>query len=114
MRNSPLPRMSRRGRVTVGVLVGVFILFTLLGWGIDAYTDYLWFSEVDFTAVFSGVLLTKLTLFLVIGALMTLSSAGIEVKKPGAGNPWIKGTDMAKVMAIRAFRCRSRSRCIGR
>src|SRR3712207_1502666 len=76
MRNSPLPRMSRRGRVTVGVLVGVFLLFTLLGWGIDAYTDYLWFSEVDFTNVFSGVLLTKLTLFLVIGALMTLVIAG--------------------------------------
>ncbi|WP_433827184.1 UPF0182 family protein [Actinoplanes sp. CA-015351] len=68
--------MSRRGRVTVGVLVGVFILFTLLGWGIDAYTDYLWFSEVDFTQVFSGVLLTKLLLFLVIGAAMTLIVAG--------------------------------------
>ena len=49
MRNNPLPRMSRRGRVTVGVLVGVFLLFTLLGWGIDAYTDYLWFNEVHFT-----------------------------------------------------------------
>ncbi len=68
--------MSRRGRVTVGVLVGVFILFTLLGWGIDAYTDYLWFSEVSFTQVFSGVLLTKLMLFLVIGALMALVVAG--------------------------------------
>ncbi|MEV6298303.1 UPF0182 family protein [Actinoplanes sp. NPDC051861] len=76
MRNTPLPRMSRRGRVTVGVLVGVFILFTLLGWGIDAYTDYLWYEEVDFTSVFSGMLLTRLTLFLVIGALMTLVVAG--------------------------------------
>ncbi|SNY06531.1 UPF0182 family membrane protein [Paractinoplanes atraurantiacus] len=59
--------MSRRGRVTVGVLVGVFLLFTLLGWGIDAYTDYLWFNEVDFVNVFSGVLLTRLLLFLAIG-----------------------------------------------
>ncbi|SNR29970.1 hypothetical protein SAMN06264365_101778 [Actinoplanes regularis] len=72
MRNSPLPRMSRRGRVTVGVLVGVFILFTLLGWGIDAYTDYLWYSEVHFTEVFSGVLVTKLLLFLAVGAVMAL------------------------------------------
>jgi uncharacterized membrane protein (UPF0182 family) len=76
MRNSPLPRMSRRGRVTVGVLVGVFILFTLLGWGIDAYTDYLWFSEVDKTNVYSGVLLTRLLLFLVIGAVMALIVGG--------------------------------------
>src|ERR1700710_78915 len=72
MRNSPLPRMSRRGRVTVGVLVGVFLLFTLLGWGIDAYTDYLWFDEVDKVNVFSGVLLTRLLLFLIIGLAVAL------------------------------------------
>jgi uncharacterized membrane protein (UPF0182 family) len=64
--------MSRRGRVTVGVLVGVFLLFTLLGWGIDAYTDYLWFHEVDFVNVFSGVLITRLLLFLVIGLAVAL------------------------------------------
>jgi hypothetical protein len=40
-----------------------------------------------------------------IGALMNLSSSGIEVKKPGAGNPWIKGTDAARVATIRAFKC---------
>jgi uncharacterized membrane protein (UPF0182 family) len=67
MRSTPLPRMSRRGRVTIGVLVGVFLLFTLIGWGIDAYTDYLWFNEVDKVNVFSGVLLTRLVLFLSIG-----------------------------------------------
>jgi uncharacterized protein len=67
MRNSPLPRMSRRGRVTVGVLVGVFLLFTLLGWGIDAYTDYLWFQEVGKVDVYSGKLLTRLTLFVIVG-----------------------------------------------
>ncbi|MFI5494769.1 UPF0182 family protein [Actinoplanes sp. NPDC051859] len=64
--------MSRRGRVTVGVLVGVFLLFTLLGWGIDAYTDYLWFDEVSFTGVYSGVLVTRLLLFLAIGLAMAL------------------------------------------
>jgi uncharacterized membrane protein (UPF0182 family) len=72
MRNSPLPRMSRRGRVTVGVLVGVFLLFTLLGWGVDAYTDLLWFREVHFTDVFTGVLVTRLLLFLAVGLAMAL------------------------------------------
>ncbi|MEH0843902.1 UPF0182 family protein [Micromonospora sp. CPCC 205711] len=67
MRSSPLPRMSRRGRVTIGVLVGVFVLFTLLGWGVQAWTDWLWFSEVRYTQVFTGVLLTRLTLFLAVG-----------------------------------------------
>jgi uncharacterized membrane protein (UPF0182 family) len=64
--------MSRRGRVTVGVLVGVFLLFTLLGWGIDAYTDYLWFNEVHFVNVFSGVLVTRLLLFVIIGLIVAL------------------------------------------
>ncbi|WP_281894364.1 UPF0182 family membrane protein [Micromonospora humidisoli] len=67
MRSSPLPRMSRRGRVTIGVLVGVFLLFTLLGWGVQAWTDWLWFDEVRYTQVFTGVLLTRLLLFLAVG-----------------------------------------------
>ena len=67
MRSSPLPRMSRRGRVTIGVLVGVFVLFTLVGWGVNAWTDWLWFDEVRYTQVFTGVLATRLLLFLVIG-----------------------------------------------
>ncbi|MEV0805882.1 UPF0182 family protein [Micromonospora sp. NPDC050200] len=76
MRSTPLPRMSRRGRVTVGVLVGVFVLFTLLGWGVQAWTDWLWFEEVRYTQVFTGVLVTRLLLFLAIGAGLGLFVAG--------------------------------------
>ncbi|MFC4106926.1 UPF0182 family protein [Micromonospora zhanjiangensis] len=76
MRSSPLPRMSRRGRVTVGVLLGVFVLFTLLGWGVNAWTDWLWFDEVDYTAVFTGVLVTKLALFGAVGAGVALVVGG--------------------------------------
>ncbi|MGY0007662.1 UPF0182 family membrane protein [Micromonospora sp. I033] len=76
MRSSPLPRMSRRGRVTIGVLIGVFVLFTLLGWGVNAWTDWLWFDEVRYTQVFTGVLATRLLLFLVIGLGMALIVAG--------------------------------------
>ncbi|MFI5843522.1 UPF0182 family protein [Catenuloplanes sp. NPDC051500] len=72
VRNSPLPRMSRRGRATIGVLIGVFVLFTLLGWGVDAWTDWLWFDEVDKTQVFTGVLLTQLLLFVAVGAAMAV------------------------------------------
>ncbi|WP_203936348.1 UPF0182 family membrane protein [Spirilliplanes yamanashiensis] len=76
MRNTPLPRMSRRGRVTIGVLVGVFLLFTLLSWGVDAWTDWLWFEEVDYTGVFTGVLVTRLLLFLSVGLAMALVVGG--------------------------------------
>ncbi|MFB9850415.1 UPF0182 family protein [Micromonospora andamanensis] len=78
--SSPLPRMSRRGRVTIGVLIGVFVLFTLLGWGVQAWTDWLWFSEVDYTEVFRGVLVTRLLLFL---------AAGLAMAAIVGGNLWL-------------------------
>ncbi|OKI68875.1 hypothetical protein A6A27_03170 [Micromonospora sp. CB01531] len=68
--------MSRRGRATIGVLIGVFVLFTLLGWGVNAWTDWLWFEEVRYTQIFTGVLATRLLLFLVIGLGMALIVAG--------------------------------------
>ncbi|MDM4720630.1 UPF0182 family protein [Micromonospora sp. WMMA1363] len=74
--NAPLPRMSRRGRVTIGVLVGVFVLFTLLGWGVQAWTDWLWFDEVAYTQVFTGVLATRLLLFLAVGLGMAVVVGG--------------------------------------
>ncbi|MEO3773492.1 UPF0182 family protein [Micromonospora sp. B9E7] len=74
--SSPLPRMSRRGRVTIAVLVGVFVLFTLLGWGVQAWTDWLWFDEVRYTEVFTGVLLTRLALFLAVGLGMAVFVGG--------------------------------------
>ncbi|KXK62975.1 hypothetical protein AWW66_05660 [Micromonospora rosaria] len=68
--------MSRRGRVTIGVLVGVFLLFTLLSWGVQAFTDWLWFDEVQFTEVFTGVLITQVVLFLVVGLAMAAVVGG--------------------------------------
>jgi uncharacterized membrane protein (UPF0182 family) len=59
--------MSRRGRVTLIVLAAVVVLFMLLGWIVDAWTDYLWFSEVRYTEVFTTVLWTRLGLFVVFG-----------------------------------------------
>ncbi|MEU4568040.1 UPF0182 family protein [Micromonospora sp. NPDC023956] len=74
--SAPLPRMSRRGRVTIGVLIGVFVLFTLLGWGVQAWTDWLWFGEVDYKQVFTGVLVTRLLLFLAVGLAMAVVVGG--------------------------------------
>jgi uncharacterized membrane protein (UPF0182 family) len=68
--------MSRRGRATIIVLVGVFVFFSLLGWGVDAYTDWLWFDEVQFTQVFTGMLTTRVLLFLSIGLAMAVVVGG--------------------------------------
>ncbi len=69
---TPMPRMSRRGRVTLIVLAGVIVLFMFLGWLVNAWTDFLWFSEVRRTEVFTTVLWTRIGLFLVFGALVAL------------------------------------------
>ncbi|HEX5598013.1 MAG TPA: UPF0182 family protein [Micromonosporaceae bacterium] len=76
MHSSPLPKMSRRGRVTVAVLIGVLLLFTLVGWGVQAWTDWLWFEEVDYTQVFTTMLTTRLLLFLTIGVVMAAVVGG--------------------------------------
>src|SRR5205809_5564348 len=67
---TPMPRMSRRGRVTLLVLGAVVLLFVFLGWLVDAWTDYLWFAEVRYTSVFTTVLWTRIGLFLVFGAVI--------------------------------------------
>ncbi|GAA2713588.1 UPF0182 family protein [Micromonospora olivasterospora] len=56
--------------------MGVFVLFTLLGWGVQAWTDWLWFDEVRYTQVFTGVLATRLLLFLVVGLGLALVVGG--------------------------------------
>src|SRR5436190_15319916 len=64
---TPLTRVSRRGRVTIVVLAVLFLLFTLLDRVVDVWTDWLWFDEVSYTKVFTGVLTTRLVLFAVFG-----------------------------------------------
>src|SRR5258706_395196 len=67
---TPLPRMSRRGRMTIIVLAAVIVMFIALGWLVDIWTDYLWFSEVRYTSVFTTQLWTKIGLFVVFGLIM--------------------------------------------
>jgi uncharacterized protein len=64
--------MSRRGKVTVAVVVGVFVLFSLLGSVVDLWADLMWFREVDYTQVFTGVLVTRGAMFLTVGIGMAL------------------------------------------
>ncbi|MGI8754025.1 MAG: UPF0182 family protein [Acidimicrobiales bacterium] len=73
-----LPRTSRRFRIGVLVVIVVAILLLTSLRGLSRFwTDYLWFSEVHFTSVFRGVLLTKIalaTVFIVIFFVMLFVS----------------------------------------
>jgi uncharacterized membrane protein (UPF0182 family) len=75
MRN-PMTRVSRRGRVTIAVLVVVFLMFTLFDRVVGAWADYLWFSEVKYPQVFTGVLTTRIWMFLIFGVAVGLVIAG--------------------------------------
>ncbi|NNJ63091.1 MAG: COG1615 family transporter [Dactylosporangium sp.] len=59
--------MSRRGRVTIAVLAGLLLIFTLFGRIVDAWADWLWYREVDYSTVFTTALTTRLLLFFVVG-----------------------------------------------
>ncbi|NLU81983.1 COG1615 family transporter [Rhodococcus sp. HNM0569] len=69
---SGLPSLSRRSRV---LLIAALVLAVLLLLGprlITAYTDWLWFGEVDFRSVFTTVLVTRIVLFVVVGVVVAL------------------------------------------
>ncbi len=64
---SPLPQVSRRGKVTITVVGATLFLLIVLDQIVDIWTDWLWFGEVGYTNVFGGVLRAKIWLFLIFG-----------------------------------------------
>ena len=64
---TPLSRVSRRGRVTLVVLAVLLVIIAVADRAFDIWADWLWFDEVGYTDVYSGVLTTRLLLFLTFG-----------------------------------------------
>ncbi|WP_157249610.1 UPF0182 family protein [Nonomuraea typhae] len=68
-------RLPRRPRLLLPVAIALVALVAFFFLFAGIYTDYLWYDSVQFTAVFTGVLLTQIVLFLV-GALLMVGIAG--------------------------------------
>ncbi len=68
----PSIRVSRRGKIAIGVLVSLFVLLSALGSLVRVYTDWLWFGEVGYRGVFSTILWTRVVLFLVVGFVLAV------------------------------------------
>ena len=70
MANRPpvsMPKLTRRSRILL-IVGGLVLLVLLLGSRlVSAYVDWLWYSEVDATTVYSTMLLTRLALFFIVG-----------------------------------------------
>jgi uncharacterized membrane protein (UPF0182 family) len=67
-----MPGLSRRAKVTTAVVVGVIVLFMLLGTVVDLWTNVLWYDEVGYTEVYSRMLFTRIGLLLAVGVGMAL------------------------------------------
>ncbi|MEO7260335.1 MAG: UPF0182 family protein, partial [Jatrophihabitantaceae bacterium] len=74
----PNIRVSRRGKIVIGVLASLFVLLSVLGSLVRVYTNWLWFGEVGFRSVFSTILWTRIVLFLTVGlALVAIIGANV-------------------------------------
>ncbi|MEI4272040.1 UPF0182 family protein [Klenkia sp. LSe6-5] len=63
----PVPTLSRRAKLVIGVVAVLLVLFTVIGTLTNVYVDYLWFDETGFTEVFWTELQTRALLFAVAG-----------------------------------------------
>ncbi|MER7501832.1 UPF0182 family protein [Nonomuraea pusilla] len=68
-------RLPRRPRLLLPVAIALVAIVALFFLFSGFYTDYLWFDSINYTTVFSGVLLTQVVLFLA-GALLMVAVAG--------------------------------------
>jgi uncharacterized membrane protein (UPF0182 family) len=68
----PSIRVSRRGKIIIGVLISLFVLISILGSLVRVYTNWLWFGEVGYRGVFSSILWTRVVLFIAFGLALAL------------------------------------------
>src|SRR3981081_1221197 len=64
---SPLPRVSRRGKVTFAVVGSVIVVLIFMDQLVNLWVDWQWYSEVGYTNVFGGLLRTRIWLFALFG-----------------------------------------------
>ncbi|WP_424807505.1 UPF0182 family protein [Rhodococcus sp. 27YEA15] len=65
-----IPSLSRRSRILLVIAVVIAALLLVGPRLISMYTDWLWFGEVDYRGVFTKVLLTRISLFFVVGIIV--------------------------------------------
>jgi uncharacterized membrane protein (UPF0182 family) len=66
MRGS-VPRVNRRAKVTLGVVGAIVVLLVILSQFVGLWAEWVWYEEIDYSAVFSGMLWTKVWLFVLFG-----------------------------------------------
>ena len=68
----PVPSLSRRAKIIIGVVVLLVLVLSVLGSLVRLWVDWLWFGEVGYRQVFSTGLRTRILLFALFGGLMAV------------------------------------------
>ncbi|MBG0833377.1 UPF0182 family protein [Planomonospora sp. ID67723] len=68
-------RLPRRPRLLLPVVIALVAIVAFFFLFAGIFTDYLWYDSVDYTAVFSGVVVTQILLF-VVGAVAMVGIVG--------------------------------------
>lgn len=76
---SGLPTLSRRSKIAIGVGVAILVVLLVGPRLVGLITDWLWFSSVDYTRVFSTTMWTRLILFLITAVVVSLIICGAVV-----------------------------------
>ena len=63
-----MPKLTRRSRILIAVALAVVLLLLIGPRLVDTYVDWLWFGELGYRSVFTTALVTRLVVFLVVGA----------------------------------------------
>ncbi|WP_120298735.1 UPF0182 family protein [Gordonia phthalatica] len=64
------PTLSRRAKILLGIGVGILILVLVGPQVVALTTDWMWFSDVDYTSVMSTMITTRLVIFAVVALIV--------------------------------------------
>ncbi len=67
-----MPTLSRKSKIAIGIGVGILVLLLIGPRLVGLATDWLWFSDVGYTRVFSTIMWTRIILFVLTSVLVSL------------------------------------------
>lgn len=67
-----MPTLSRRSKIAIGVGVVILVLLLVGPRAVSLATDWLWFSDIGYTRVFSTIAWTRIIIFLIVAIITGL------------------------------------------
>ncbi|MFT4044519.1 MAG: UPF0182 family protein [Gordonia sp. (in: high G+C Gram-positive bacteria)] len=71
-----IPSLSRRSKAVIGTGLSILVLLLIGPRIVSVVTDWLWFSDLGYTEVFSTIVWTRILLFVIVGLVVGLIILG--------------------------------------